>query len=181
MRFGEEVIRQIYEAIRQSGLPGAKHDYTQDTMLLIVFDEHGGTYDHVQPPTGVPAPPVVPSPYVPNAPNFDVPDPADPSKPIYDFKTLDARVPAIAISAYTKPGTVVNAQMHHSAVIRTLVTKFDIAPLSTPNARETDPNGDHLGLAVNNTATPLPGSMWPTFPNPRVSLTALPGPTVCTS
>ena len=40
VRQGEEVIRQIYEAIRTSG-SGAK-DYTKDTMLLIVFDEHGG-------------------------------------------------------------------------------------------------------------------------------------------
>jgi len=38
VRNGEEVLRQIYEAIRTSGTTGP-HDYTQDTLLLVVFDD----------------------------------------------------------------------------------------------------------------------------------------------
>ncbi len=172
VRYGEEVLRQVYEAIRATS-GSATHDYTQDTLLLVVFDEHGGTYDHVQPPKGVPAPPAVPSPYHAGMANFDVADPGNASLPIFDFTNLGARVPAIAISAYTTAGTVISNPVHHSAVIRTLVKKFALAAL--PNPREADPNGGDLGIAVNN-ATPRPGSTWP-----ALTTSALPpSATLCT-
>ena len=108
-RNGEEVLRGVYEAIRTSGNAGG-HDYTKDTMLLVVFDEHGGTYDHVAPgPAPAPAP-------TPNPPDSD-----------FDFRKLGVRVPAIAISAYTQAGTVINTPVHHAAVIRTLRRKYGIA------------------------------------------------------
>jgi phospholipase C len=47
---GEELIKQIYEALRN----GPKWE---ETLFLITYDEHGGFYDHVTPPNqGVPAP-----------------------------------------------------------------------------------------------------------------------------
>jgi phospholipase C len=49
---GEDLLARIYDAIRTSGSPtGSNH---LNTTLLVTFDEHGGTYDHVPPPAAVP-------------------------------------------------------------------------------------------------------------------------------
>jgi phospholipase C len=146
VRNGEEVLRQIYEAIRTSGTLGP-HDYTQDTLLLVVFDEHGGTYDHVAPPaTGVPAPS----------------NPPVAGELGYDFTSLGLRVPAIAISAYAPAGTVVNTPVHHAAVIRTLCRKYGLPALTD---RDRDPNGGDLSGALG-AAAPRAAASWPAFPNP---------------
>jgi len=42
VRYGEELVYNVYEALRKS--PDWK-----STLLVITFDEHGGTYDHVPP------------------------------------------------------------------------------------------------------------------------------------
>src|SRR5205814_7448413 len=46
----EGLIATIYEALR------AHPEVFDKTLLLITYDEHGGLYDHVPPPTGVPSP-----------------------------------------------------------------------------------------------------------------------------
>ncbi len=143
VRGGEEVLRQVYEAIRTSATTA--HDYSQDTLLLVIFDEHGGCYDHVKPPTGVPAPQ----------------KPPVAGEKGFDFTTLGLRVPAIAISAHTPAGTVVNAPMHHAAVIRTLCAKYNLDPLTD---RDRDPGGGDLRAAVQ-LATPRAASTWPAFPD----------------
>src|SRR5262249_42619753 len=42
---GDEFIRNVYEAIRSSD------EVWRSTLLLVVWDEHGGIFDHVSPPT----------------------------------------------------------------------------------------------------------------------------------
>lgn len=39
---------QVYNAIRDN------EDLWNSTLLVILFDEHGGFYDHVSPPSAVP-------------------------------------------------------------------------------------------------------------------------------
>lgn len=72
-------MKKVYEKFRKS-------KYWENTLLLIVYDEHGGFYDHVIPPTGVPNP-----------------NPEDKSGPFpFKFNRLGIRVPAIAVSPWLK-------------------------------------------------------------------------------
>ena len=57
-----------------------------NTALVITFDEHGGTYDHVPPPTATP------------------PDRSGPGEMGFTFDRLGVRVPTIVVSAYTAAG-----------------------------------------------------------------------------
>jgi len=45
---GEALLARIYEAIRSSSSENGSNWW--NTLFMIVFDEHGGTYDHVPPP-----------------------------------------------------------------------------------------------------------------------------------
>ena len=149
VRNGDEVVRQIYEAIRTSGAKGG-HDYTQDTMLLIVFDEHGGTYDHVEPPATT-------------APDDSPLEDAD-----CKFDRLGVRVPAIAISSYTLPGTIVNTEMHHAAVIKTLL-RMNPGPVTYLTERDRPDTVADLGVACNGERAPdSPGTTWPALAGPVV-------------
>jgi phospholipase C len=73
------------------------------SLLVVVFDEHGGFYDHVPPPL--------------------VPDP-DP-----DFRQLGFRVPALVIGPSVRKGAVVSTPYDHVSILATLATRFGIASL----------------------------------------------------
>lgn len=82
VRAGDELIHDIYTAIRTSKTPDGSN--AVNTLLLITFDEHGGCYDHVPPPDATP------------------PDDSGPGEVGFEFDRLGCRVPAIAVSAYTR-------------------------------------------------------------------------------
>ena len=46
VRRGEALIKQTYEAIRNS-------PHWEDSMLIVTWDEHGGFYDHATPPAAI--------------------------------------------------------------------------------------------------------------------------------
>jgi len=72
----------------------------QSTMLVIVYDEHGGFYDHVQPP--------------------------DNATPLLGQNSgkLGPRVPAIVVSAYTPAGQAINDQFEHASIAATILRRF---------------------------------------------------------
>src|SRR6185437_4148612 len=106
VRAGEKLLHEVYTAIRTSASPTGSN--AMNTLLLVTFDEHGGTYDHVPPPAAVPPGPQ--------------PDP----EMGFAFDRLGVRVPAIAISAWTKAGTIIHDEMHHGAAIATLCRKHGL-------------------------------------------------------
>lgn len=118
VRAGEKLLHEVYTAIRNSS--SASGSNAMNTMLLVTFDEHGGTYDHVVPPAAVPPGPV-----------------KDPEMG-FTFDRLGLRVPAIAISAWTKSNTIINDEMHHGSAIATLCRKYDLKHLTArdENARD---------------------------------------------
>lgn len=124
VRAGEKLLHEIYTSIRKSASPEGSN--ALNTMLLVTFDEHGGTYDHVPPPSAVP------------------PGPVENPEMGFAFDRLGVRVPAIAVSAWTKSGTIINDEMHHGSAIATLCRKYKLKHL-TPR----DENANDLTNAIN--------------------------------
>ncbi|MFI8594211.1 alkaline phosphatase family protein [Microbacterium sp. NPDC078428] len=136
VRAGEALVASVYDAIRTSSAPNGSN--ALNTLLLITFDEHGGTYDHVPPPTATP-------------PHADAPA----GEMGFTFDRLGARVPAIAVSAYTRAGTIIQDEMHHAAVIRTLCRLHGLQPLTRRDAAANDL------FSVVNLDAPRDPATWP--------------------
>jgi len=101
VRQTETLLRTIYNTMRDSNV-------WSKTLLLITYDEHGGCYDHVEPPAGP-----KPDTYQPQFPaTFD------------PFTRYGPRVPAILISPYIESGTVfrgpAGTEFDHTSVLATL-------------------------------------------------------------
>lgn len=132
----EQLLNDVYNAIRTSGSKEGSN--WQNTLLLITFDEHGGCYDHVPPPTL--APPQRPMP---------------PGQLDFAFDRAGLRVPTIAVSAYTEAGTVVSAPFEHTSLIKTLSRQWDLGSLT-----DRDRNAPDLS-PVFNRSTPRAPDTWP--------------------
>lgn len=115
----ETLIATIYEALRRNS------GVFERTLLLITYDEHGGTYDHVPPPTGVPAPVVHPK--LLNRLIRRLYHPI--SKP-FDFRMLGVRVPAVVVSPFVPRATISTEVRDHASVVATLRAVF--APAAKP-------------------------------------------------
>jgi hypothetical protein len=98
--YGEQFIASVYNAIRQNPM------LWESTALLIVYDQHGGTYDHVPPPTCIP-------------------DGFTDSTTGFAFDQLGVRVPAILVSPWIPEGTVVSDRIfEHASVPATVAGQF---------------------------------------------------------
>jgi phospholipase C len=84
---GEVFMASVYNAIRQNP------DLWKSTALLVTYDEHGGIYDHVPPPSCTPD-------------GFHA-NLADTGGMPFAFDRLGVRVPSILISPWIAKGTVV--------------------------------------------------------------------------
>lgn len=135
VRAGEELVHNVYSAIRNSSTTtGSNH---QNTALLITFDEPGGTYDHVPPPSAVP------------------PDVSGPGEMGFTFDRLGCRIPAILVSAFIEPGSIFNQTMNASSVVATLSTQYGLKPLTNRDAQAP------VMFPAFNRADPRPSSEWP--------------------
>jgi phospholipase C len=106
---GEALLAKIYNAVRSG--TSASGSNAWNTLLMVTFDEHGGTYDHVPPPA---APP---------------PHPASaPGQLNFAFDRSGVRVPAIAISAWIPAEKVVTSQFRNTSVIATLRKRWQLGP-----------------------------------------------------
>jgi phospholipase C len=72
----------------------------QSTALIVTYDEHGGFFDHVQPP--------------------DAPVTAGGA----GFQTSGVRVPAFVISPYVKPGSVFSEAVDSTSILQMLADRF---------------------------------------------------------
>ncbi|KAJ8430444.1 hypothetical protein Cgig2_025871 [Carnegiea gigantea] len=114
---GQRFIKEVYEALRSS-------PQWNEMLFIIIYDEHGGFFDHVPTPVeGVPSPDGLTGP------------------PPYNFKfdRLGVRVPAIFISPWIEPGTVLHtpsgpqptSQYEHSSIPATVKKIFNLKSFLT--------------------------------------------------
>jgi phospholipase C len=106
---GEALLAKIYNAIRTATSDSGSNAW--NTLFLITFDEHGGTYDHVPPP-------VVPAPQAGGAPG----------QMGFGFQRSGVRIPAIAISPWIPAQTVVTDEYRNTSVIATLRRRWQLGP-----------------------------------------------------
>jgi phospholipase C len=122
---GEALIAGVYEALRRNP------DLFARTLLVITYDEHGGLYDHVPPPAGVPAPGDDRSAFA-RLLHFIEHRRVRP----FDFTLLGPRVPAVIVSPLIPAGTLIKRTHDHASVPSTLRALFapDAAPLTARDA-----------------------------------------------
>jgi phospholipase C len=114
---GELFIASVYKAIK------ANPQLWQSTALLIVYDEHGGIYDHVVPPS-----------CTADLNSASASDTGTGTP--FNFDRLGVRVPAILVSPWIPKGTVVNRVFDHASIPAT-ITKFFLGDYSPRSPRET--------------------------------------------
>ena len=115
---GEQLIADVYNTLR------AKEDLWRKTLLIVIWDEHGGCYDHVAPGPAVP-----PS-----------DGPARKGQYGFTFDRYGVRVPALLVSPFIAAGSVHRSAgphpFDHTTVIKTVRERFapDAGPLTHRDA-----------------------------------------------
>jgi len=143
---GEKLLYDVYQALRNGPAWGK-------ALLIITYDEHGGNYDHVHPPTGAIAP-------------DDVIGPSG-----FDFTRFGVRVPAVLVSPLIPEGTILHAPsdgrppFDHTSIIATLRARFGFGALGQRDAVAPD-LGSILTLQTSRTDDPLAGIEPPTAADP---------------
>jgi phospholipase C len=107
IRNGEKLMHDVYEAVTRS-------PQWNETVLFINFDEWGGFFDHVPPPTAS-IPPITRA-----AGDVD--------------GRLGFRVPALLVAPWARAGVVSHRQYDHTSVLRMIEDNWGLAPLSIRDA-----------------------------------------------
>ena len=160
----EGLIASVYESLRGNA------SLFERTLLLITYDEHGGLYDHVPPPCGVPNPG------------------RDPTllrrffRAIYhrrtaafDFSVLGPRVPTVIVSPFVEGGAISSVPRDHASICHTLRDLFapDAPPLTSRDAwarpfhidlTRTTPRQDMPDLSAYVPSRAKPGQPGPVTP-----------------
>jgi phospholipase C len=134
---GEQLILDVYQALRRG-------KNWNNTLLIITYDEHGGNFDHVPPPSNA----VPPDTSVAEYDNFD-------------FKRYGVRIPAVLVSPLIKAGTVLRPTngplpFDHTSILKTIELRWDLQPLTKRDAAAPD-FGDVLTEAAPRKDDPLDG------------------------
>lgn len=127
---GEKFLYDLYNELKKS-------PKWNNTLLIINFDEHGGTFDHVKPPVNNEKIKGTNETYKIYSPWDDT---ANGTKPPYDYdikfsyEQLGVRVPLILVSPLIKGNTVIRSSnpqipFDHTTVMATILDHFGITRL----------------------------------------------------
>jgi phospholipase C len=118
-----------------------------DSVFILTFDENGGMYDHVPPPTNVPSPDgIAPIDLFTAAANgYD--------DPPGDFTRYGFRVPNLVISPFSKKNYVSHVVTDSTAILKLIETRFGLPPLTKRDAAASDLT-DFFDFAGKPWATP---------------------------
>jgi phospholipase C len=122
---GEGLIKETYESLRRSAV-------WSTSVLIITWDEHGGFYDHVTPPTAV-------------APGDLSPNDKD-NQYGFTFEQYGPRVPAVVISPLIPKNTIDHRLYDHASVPALIEAAFGFSPLT---ARDRQANSPHQLLSLS--------------------------------
>jgi phospholipase C len=100
----EKLIADVYNAIR------ANRKLWESMLLIVFFDEHGGYYDHVEPPAA-------PAPDAFKAKEFN-----------FDFTQFGVRVPALLVSPWVRQD-VLSTEFDHTSILKYLIEKWGLDDL----------------------------------------------------
>ncbi len=125
---GEALIASVYNALR------ANEGLWNASLLVVLFDEHGGFYDHVAPPATIPP---------------------DHNQQEYAFDRLGVRVPAILVSPFAA-NTVLQTQFDHTSLLNYLIDKWQLGPLGARAAQANNFKDALRGPARTDTPTAIP-------------------------
>ena len=120
LKHGQELVFDIIHAVTTS-------PQWNKTMLVIVYDEHSGLYDHV------------------------APESADDDST--KFRSYGPRVPAFVVSPWVTPGSVSSMTFDHTSLIKTILLRFcSSAAGAIPNMGRRVTAANHLGSLLAETA-----------------------------
>lgn len=98
IRRGEHLIAQVYNALRSN------QKLWESTLFILLYDEHGGFYDHLVPPRAVPP---------------------DSNTKEYSFDQYGIRVPAVLISPWVKKG-LLSTVFDHTSLLKYLIDMWGL-------------------------------------------------------
>jgi phospholipase C len=109
VRPGDQLIAEVYDVLRGGPQWGR-------CLYVVTFDEHGGYFDHADPPPAV------------NPDGINSPAPGDTSSfaPAFAFDRLGLRVPTLLVSPYVPKGVVYSKPLQHTSLLATVRKLFGI-------------------------------------------------------
>jgi phospholipase C len=143
IQLGEQFVSRVVQALMGSAAWAR-------SALLLTYDENGGLYDSVPPPSACP----------PDA----LPPRLAPGDPDAGFDRYGFRVPLIAISPFARPGYVSHAVSDHTSLVRFVEARFGLPALT-----HRDANADPL-LDLFDFSHPQPA---PALPEPQIDTAQL--------
>jgi phospholipase C len=124
---GEALIASVYNALRGNDA------LWRTTLFVLLFDEHGGFYDHMVPPAAIP----------PDAYTEE-----------YSFDQLGPRIPALLISPWVQPGFL-STVFDHTSLLKYVCDKWQLPQLGNRAAHANSFSNAFLELSQPRSDTPL--------------------------
>ena len=143
IQYGVAQVRDLVNAVMydSNGGPGPSW---KDSVMIVTFDEAGGLYDHVPPPTNVPNPDgikpldICTSDNDPNCSLAFLSHQVPPYDPMGDFTRYGFRVPLMVVSPFTKPHYVSHKATDFTSWMKLVETRFGLPHLNARDAAVDD-------------------------------------------